>query len=103
MVASYLSERNLKVRRDKLINCIILVPIALAVLFTNYILIAAGNTNAWQYNSWLMSFVVIAFSLFFFLLNYSVMGVKFRIGKNQLENVMRHVFRNHGTKSRLQK
>jgi signal transduction histidine kinase len=86
LISSYMTEHNMKVRRDKLINCIILVPIALVILFTNYILIAAGITDAWKYNSWLILFAVMA--LTFFLINYSALGVKLRIEKNHLENVM---------------
>ncbi|HEX3044553.1 MAG TPA: HAMP domain-containing sensor histidine kinase [Bacillota bacterium] len=109
LILSFYMEQNPKVKRDKLFDCIILIPIALVVLFTNYLLIAMGITDAWKYNSWLVIFTVTSFT--FFLFNYSAMGVKLKIEKNYLEGmlgamssgtaVLIHAFKNETAKIAL--
>ncbi|WP_026477318.1 sensor histidine kinase [Alkaliphilus transvaalensis] len=89
LILSFFRARNEEIRQQKLLNCIIVSPITLYALLSNYILRIFNNHEAWLFHRW---FIVIQFSLFvFFSVRYGALGVKIRFEKLHLERTRKSI------------
>lgn len=92
LIYSYLREKNLELRRQKLLSCMLLVIPTLISMLTNFIFPARGVKNAYLYNGWVIIAVFVTFVIA--AVRYGIMGVKLKFEKYRyaaLENIMDHI------------
>ncbi|MBM7614689.1 sensor histidine kinase [Alkaliphilus hydrothermalis] len=76
-------------KQQKLFNCLIVSPITLYALYSNFILRIFNNHEAWRFHRW---FVILQFTLFIiFSARHGALGVKIKFEKHQLERTRRSI------------
>lgn len=89
LVLTYFKEKNIKLKQQKLFNCIIVSPITLYALISNYILRIFENHSAWRFH---IVLIVIQFVLFIkFSIEHGALGVKIKFERNQIERTMKSI------------
>lgn len=90
LVCSYFKEKDLRLRQQKFLNCVIVVIPTFISMFMNFILPALGFKSTYS-----PFVIVIVFCIFIVAaVRYGVMGVKLKFDKYRnvfLENVMEHI------------
>jgi hypothetical protein len=86
-INSYLKETNLKLRVERLSNCIIFVPTMIIVAILSYVLPVAGFQSAWRYQNWALSFMLIIY--FIIATRYGFFGFKLSFKKYSLDDTMK--------------
>ena len=86
-IKSYVKETNLKLRFERLSNCIIFVPTMLLVATLSYVLPVLGFKDAWRYQNWALSFML---SIYFVIATrYGFFGFKLSFKKYSLDDTMK--------------
>jgi len=90
LICSYFMEKDLRLKRQKFLNCIIVVIPTFISLFMNFILPALGFKST--YSPFVIAVVFVIFIIA--SVRYGIMGVKLKLDKYRnviLENVMEHI------------
>ncbi|MCX7922237.1 MAG: HAMP domain-containing histidine kinase [Clostridia bacterium] len=106
LVFSCIKAKDSKVRQQRTLTCIIVIPPIMCSLLTNYILRALGIQHLWRYNSFIIVLQFLAFVVF--SIKYGVMGIKLKVEKNRLDSTMRAMtsgtaILNHAIKNEVMK
>ncbi|MFC0213814.1 sensor histidine kinase [Paenibacillus chartarius] len=106
MIRSAIREGQTLLKRQKGMLCVIVSPLTLFSLLTNYVLRVFHVEEAWRYNTWMIILGFIAF--LYFAARYGLLGVRLRFEKQSLESTMRAVsmgtsFLNHTIKNEITK
>lgn len=92
LIYSFLREKNLELRRQKLLCCMLLVIPTLISMCTNFIFPAMGVKNAYLYNTGVIAAVFIVFVIA--AIKYGIMGVQLKFEKYRyaaLDSIMDHI------------
>jgi signal transduction histidine kinase len=88
LLYSYLREND-KVKVQRLMTCILIIPGTLFAMMTNYVLRAFGVDHAWRYNSWLTIIIFVAFMVSIF--KYGVLGIRLKYEKLSRDSSMKAI------------
>ncbi|TYQ13100.1 UNVERIFIED_CONTAM: signal transduction histidine kinase [Acetivibrio alkalicellulosi] len=92
IIYSYFREKNQELKRQLLLNCILLVIPTLVSMVTNFILPALKIEGTYIFNTWV---IIIIFTTFIVAsIKYGTMGVKLKFEKYRyaaLENIIDHM------------
>jgi len=89
LLITFLKTKYPKERQQKLFNCIIVSPITLYALYSNFILRIFSNEEAWRFHRW---FIILQFILFVvFSARHGALGVKIKFEKHQLERTRKSI------------
>lgn len=89
LIYSAIKETRPTIKKQKIITCIIVIPIFSFALFTNIILEAFGIVDVWMYNPWIIG---IGFLLFiYFGTKYGFLGVQIKFEKQRRDSTMKAV------------
>ncbi len=86
---SYFREKTPLLKQQKLLTCILAIPVTSFALITNYILRVFNIQETWRYNLWIILIQFIAF--IFFSAKYGILGVKLRFEKHQVDRTMKSI------------
>lgn len=89
LIISILNEKNERVRSERLINAIIVVPSTTLIMISNYILNALGIKSALKFNVWIVIIMLLLFV--YFALKYDIMGVKIKFEQTSFNNTLRSI------------
>ena len=89
LIRSWFLEKHIRLKKQKLFTCLIVVPTTLFALMTNIVLRAFEIEHIWRYNTIIIIAAFIAF--FYFCINYEFLGIKLRFEKERLDNTIRAV------------
>jgi signal transduction histidine kinase len=106
MIYSTWREKRPAIKRQKLLTCIVVVPMTSFALVTNILLEAFGIAGVWNYNPWIIG---VQFLLFVYIaIRYGFLGVQVRVEKQRRDQTMRAVtsgtlLLNHAIKNEIAK
>lgn len=106
LICSCLLEKHKRLKTQKILTCLIVVPTTFCALITNFVLRVFGIEQIWRYNT--IVILLAFFAVFYFFINYDFLGIKMRFEKVRLESAMRAMTSgattlNHSFKSELGK
>lgn len=106
LIYSAIKETRPTIKKQKVITCIIVVPMFTFALFTNIILEALGIVGVWKYNPWIIGSQFILFV--YFGTKYGFLGVQIKFEKQRRDATMKAVtsgtaFLNHTIKNEVAK
>jgi signal transduction histidine kinase len=104
MIWSYVREWDQKLKRNKLIACVILIPPTFSSEITNFVLRAFGIENAWQINGVVTALQFLLFC--YVIVKYGAFGVRIRLEKERMDNNLKAIatsssMLNHAIRNRL--
>jgi hypothetical protein len=85
-IYSYVKEDTPFIKKQRLIFCIIAVPGIAITSMTSFLLSGFPIDKPWKYNTFIILYVFILFA--YSLIRYGVLGIKLRIEKQNLSNMM---------------
>lgn len=89
LLLAYLREQNSKLKKQKLLTCICVVPFITFSIVTNYILRAFGMQQSWRYN---VCIIIIQFLCFmYFAYKYGILGIRLKFEKERLDSTMKAI------------
>lgn len=89
LIYSYWTEKDEKMKNQRLFTCAVLTPATLAVMFSNYILRIFDIHYLWGYN---FVPILIAFTIFIISsTRYGVMGIRVNAEKMYIENTIKAI------------
>ena len=83
LVFSYLRAKNPRIKREKLLTGLVLIPVSLVAIHINYISEYIGYQYAWRYHA--INIIVLFIVFIFFSIRFGFMGVKIKLEENRLE------------------
>jgi signal transduction histidine kinase len=89
LLYAYISSKGLKIRQERLLVCLIIMPTTLFSLSSNYILRALNVHDLWTYNKWVIAIEFVTF--IYFCAKYGFLGIKLRFEKYRLDSTLRSV------------
>lgn len=103
IIISYVIEKNFRIKKQRMLALLIYIPVYTFVLAINYVFPLFGINEIWNYN---ILVVLDIFLIIFFAVKYGVMGVRLKIEKydlNQMVRTMSSGFLNHSLKNEINK
>ncbi|MED4455624.1 HAMP domain-containing sensor histidine kinase [Metabacillus fastidiosus] len=87
MIYSAYRETTPVIKTQRILACLVIVPMTTFALFTNIILEAVGIARVWVYNPFI---IMAAFLLFiFFIIKYGFLGIQLRFEKQKIDSTMK--------------
>ena len=86
VILAWLMEKEKRLRRDRKLTTLVVIPVNVFMIITHYILRALGIQDIWRYNAWV---IIPGFAaLLYFSARYSIWGIKLKFEKTSLERVI---------------
>jgi signal transduction histidine kinase len=89
LIYSVLQETRPVVKRQRILTCLVIVPMTSFALFTNIILEAVGVAGLWMYNPWIIGLQFLLF--LFFLMKYGFLGIQMRFEKQRHDSTIKAI------------
>lgn len=109
LLYSYWVEISKTVREQRLMACLVFIPLTILGITTSYVLPAFNLRSAWKYNRWAVISLFVTYS--YVAYRYGIMGFKLKFEKIRLDSTMKatssgtsiinHAFKNEISKIAL--
>jgi len=89
IIQSFVGTVDQRVKQQKLLTSVIIVPTTFISLVTNYLLPVYNIKNAYEYNTWLIFFQFVSF--IYFAIRQGALGIKLTLEKNSMDIAMKAI------------
>ncbi|MFZ5987167.1 MAG: sensor histidine kinase [Bacillota bacterium] len=87
LVHAFIKEKEVFVKWNRLLKCLLITPITFFSLLTNYVLLAFNLNDLWRYNGF---FIIPNVVLFFIVSNkYGILGVRLKLEKVYMDDTIK--------------